>query len=170
MKTSCLKEDKGFTLLELIIVLMMLAIVSGFLVRPLFRKEHNKNVRIANEINIMAAYTAAEREFTSGSYATDYVTYNNGVARYFNYYRYNTSTDTLDRLDSIELENATPLGVEAAATAAANKVCDFVMVSAGYGEDGKLEILTAPYYDASGNVVIKDGRPYGKNAFLASDK
>lgn len=162
-------KTKGFTLLELVLILAMAALL-GAMAAPLFVKAHNTNIRIINQANIKAAKAQAERDFESGGFNTKFSTNKKGEQKYFNYYRYNTSTKLIDRLKEIKREDGIALGLKASKQARENKICDYIMLFVGYGDAGKLEIMTAPYYDSDGNVMCIDDYPYGFNYDMYEDR
>ena len=161
MSKNTLQKNKGFTLLELVIILIMLALV-GAMFLPKIKRAHNYNIRIANQTNIRAAMDAAKKDFMSGGFDTKYTKNNKDDVQYFNYYRYNTSTKKIDRLSMTKREDGIPLGIEAAEQAKANKICSFIMVYAGYGSKGELELMTAPFYREDGKIYYGNN-PYGQS-------
>lgn len=161
MKSILLKNNKkAFTLLELVIILVCLGLI-GAMVAPLFVEQHKKNVRLANQTNIKAAQAAAEVAFYDDGFTGRYTINKKDETKSFTYFRYNTSLKTIDRISVTKFEEGIPLGMQAREQAINNEVCSFIMVYVGDDNHGRIEFMTAPYYNEDGKVMIVGENPYG---------
>ena len=156
------KNKSGFTLAELLVVVAIIGILVAISI-PIFTAQRAKAVRATNQANIRAAKAMALNELYGGR--AEYQAYVTSTVekRRYTYFVYNVKeakiTEVFTEKD-IHWNTINPRGQGLREKALKNQVCDEILVYIEIGnadERGNLDVQTAPFYDADGNVGALEG-------------